>query len=95
MTPQAITVTDPTPQDPAAPAEPDARRIPHVRYPTTLAGQPALVLARDAGRIAARLYPDVAPVLRAAAAVQVRAHLAHLAQQGLVDGNAVDGGTDA
>jgi glyoxylase-like metal-dependent hydrolase (beta-lactamase superfamily II) len=51
--------------------------------------------ARDAGRIAARLYPDVAPVLRAAAAVQVRAHLAHLAQQGLVDGNAVDGGTDA
>jgi hypothetical protein len=43
--------------------------------------------ARDAGQIAARLYPDIAPVLRAAAAVQVRAHLAHLAQRGLVDGN--------
>jgi glyoxylase-like metal-dependent hydrolase (beta-lactamase superfamily II) len=37
---------------------------------------------QDAASIAARLYPDIAPQLRAAAAVQVRAHLAWLAEQG-------------
>ena len=40
--------------------------------------------ARGAAAIAARLYPDIAPALRAAAGVQVQAHLDHLAQQGLV-----------
>ncbi len=40
--------------------------------------------ARDAGVIARRLYPAIAPVLATAAAVQVRAHLAHLAEQGLL-----------
>ncbi len=48
-TPQAITVIDRTPQDPAAPAEPDARRIPHLRYRTTLTGQPALVTGANSG----------------------------------------------
>ena len=41
----------------------------------------------DAGAIARRLYPDIAPGLRAAAAVQVRAHLDHLAEQGLGRGD--------
>jgi glyoxylase-like metal-dependent hydrolase (beta-lactamase superfamily II) len=40
--------------------------------------------ARDAGQIARHLYPTVAPALAMAAAVQVRAHLAHLAEQGLI-----------
>jgi glyoxylase-like metal-dependent hydrolase (beta-lactamase superfamily II) len=39
---------------------------------------------RDAEAIARRLYPDIAPGLRAAAAVQVRAHLDHLAGQGAI-----------
>jgi glyoxylase-like metal-dependent hydrolase (beta-lactamase superfamily II) len=39
---------------------------------------------KDAGAIAARLYPAIAPGLRAAAAVQVRAHLAWLAEQGRI-----------
>lgn len=39
---------------------------------------------RSAEAIAARLYPDIASGLRAAAAVQVAAHLAHLAQQGSI-----------
>jgi len=40
----------------------------------------------DAGAIARRLYPDIAPDLRAAAVVQVRAHLDHLAGQGFLRG---------
>ncbi len=40
--------------------------------------------ARDADAIARALYPAIAPALAAAAAVQVRAHLAHLAGQGLL-----------
>ena len=39
---------------------------------------------RQADAIARRLYPHIAPGLGAAAAVQVRAHLEHLAQQGLI-----------
>jgi len=39
---------------------------------------------RDAAGIAARLYPAIAPDLRAAAAVQVGAHLAWLAGQGRI-----------
>ena len=39
---------------------------------------------RHADAIAGRLYPHIAPGLRAAAAVQVLAHLEHLAQQGMI-----------
>ncbi|MBN8961301.1 MAG: glucose 1-dehydrogenase [Rhizobiales bacterium] len=49
MISQAAIVTAPTPQDPAAPAEPDARRIPHVRYRSTLTDQPALVTGANSG----------------------------------------------
>jgi glucose 1-dehydrogenase len=47
--PQAATVTDPIHQTPTAPAEPDAERIPHVRYRMTLIGQPALVTGANSG----------------------------------------------
>ena len=40
--------------------------------------------AATAGELAARLYPDIAPGLRAAAATQVQAHLAYLERQGRV-----------
>lgn len=49
INPQAITVTDQTPRNPTAPAEPDARRIPHVRYRPTLTGQSALVTGANSG----------------------------------------------
>lgn len=41
--------------------------------------------AASAQEIARTLYPDIPPELRAAAAVQVAAHLAHLAEQGLIE----------
>jgi glucose 1-dehydrogenase len=49
INPQAVTVTDSTPRNPTAPAESDARRVPHVRYRTTLTGQPALVTGANSG----------------------------------------------
>jgi len=38
----------------------------------------------DAGAIAQKLYPDIAPALRRAAAAQVQAHLDHLAARGAI-----------
>lgn len=49
MISQAAIVTDPTSRNPAAPAEPDARRIPHVRYRAALTGQTALVTGANSG----------------------------------------------
>ena len=40
--------------------------------------------AGDAGAIAQKLYPDIAPALRRAAAAQVQAHLDHLAARGAI-----------
>ena len=37
------------PKDPAAPADPDASRVPHVVYNPVLAGQPALVTGANSG----------------------------------------------
>jgi len=42
-------VTDQTLRQPAAPADPDPRRVPHVAYPISLAGQPALVTGANSG----------------------------------------------
>ena len=42
-------MTDQTLRQPAAPADPDPRRVPHVAYPISLAGQPALVTGANSG----------------------------------------------
>ena len=42
-------MTDQTLRQPAAPADPDSRRVPHVAYPISLAGQPALVTGANSG----------------------------------------------
>jgi glucose 1-dehydrogenase len=42
-------VTDQTLRQPAAPADPDPRRVPHVAYPISLAGQAALVTGANSG----------------------------------------------
>ena len=42
-------MTDQTLRQPAAPADPDPRRVPHVAYPIGLAGQPALVTGANSG----------------------------------------------
>lgn len=42
-------MTDQTLRQPAAPADPDPRRVPRVAYPISLAGQPALVTGANSG----------------------------------------------
>jgi glucose 1-dehydrogenase len=42
-------MTTPASKDPAAPAQPDSSRVPHVAYPTVLVGQPALVTGANSG----------------------------------------------
>jgi hypothetical protein len=42
-------MTTPDSKDPAAPAQPDSSRVPHVAYPTVLVGQPALVTGANSG----------------------------------------------
>lgn len=42
-------MTDQASKQPAAPADPDPLRVPHVAYPISLAGQPALVTGANSG----------------------------------------------
>lgn len=42
-------MTDAPPKDPSAPADPDARRLPHPTSYPMLAGQPALVTGANSG----------------------------------------------